>query len=76
MAFMNEGTLDRVIRIVAGLALVYAAWLTWPVSVLSTTGTISLVFLVVGAIALITGIVGWCPMYTVFNVSTRKRIGA
>ena len=32
MAFMNEGTWDRAIRILAGIALGYAAWMTWPAS--------------------------------------------
>jgi hypothetical protein len=76
MAFMNEGTWDRAIRIGAGIALAYAAWTTRPASVMSQPGTVSIVFLVVGATALVTGVVGWCPAYALFDVSTRKRIGA
>jgi hypothetical protein len=40
---------------------------TWP-------GTISIVSLVIGAIALVTGLAGWCPAYAIFGLSTRKRI--
>jgi hypothetical protein len=76
MAFMNEGTWDRVIRILAGIALGYAAWMTWPASVLSRPETVSIVFLVIGVIAFVTGFVGWCPAYALFGVSTKKRIGA
>jgi hypothetical protein len=76
MTFMNEGTWDRVIRILAGIALGYAAWMTWPASVLSRPGVVSIMFLVIGAIAFVTGLVGWCPAYALFAVSTKKRVGA
>jgi hypothetical protein len=69
MTFTNEGTWDRVIRVLVAVALGYAAWVTWP-------GTISLVSLVIGAIALITGLAGWCPAYAIFGMSTRKKIAA
>lgn len=69
MTFTNEGTWDRVIRILAAVALGYAAWVTWP-------GTASIVSLVVGAIALVTGLVGWCPAYAVFGMSTKRKVSA
>ena len=69
MTFTNEGTWDRVIRILAAFALGYAAWVTWP-------GTTSIVLLVIGAIALATGLVGWCAAYTLLGFSTKKRVGA
>lgn len=55
----NEGTIDRIFRVVVGLALIvlgfqYAmAWL-W----------------VVGLIVLGTGLVGWCGIYQVLGIST------
>jgi hypothetical protein len=77
MTFINEGLWDRLIRIIAGIALGYAAWITWvPASVMSPTGIIGIVFLVTGAIVLVTGLVGWCPVYAFFDVSTNKRVGA
>ena len=69
MTFINEGTWDRVIRIVLAFALGYAAWVTWPAA-------ISIVTLVIGAIALVTGLVGWCPAYALFGISTRKKVAA
>jgi hypothetical protein len=65
----NEGGWDRVIRVLAGIALAYATWLTWP-------GTASVVFGVIGAIAFVTGLVGWCPGYALFGLSTKKKVGA
>jgi CHASE2 domain-containing sensor protein len=76
MTFMNEGAWDRLIRIVAGIALGYAAWMTWPESVMSRPGAVSIVFLVIGAAAFVTGLLGWCPAYALFDVSTKKRVGA
>jgi hypothetical protein len=56
-------------RILAGIALGYAAWITWP-------AVIGVVFLVIGAVVFVTGLVGWCPAYALFGVSTKKKVGA
>jgi hypothetical protein len=69
MAFTNEGAWDRVIRILLAVALGYVAWATWP-------ATISIVSLVIGGIALVTGLVGWCAMYALFGISTKKKVSA
>ena len=66
MTFTNEGLWDRVIRLLIGVALGYAAWIAWP-------GTVAIAYLVVAAIALATGIVGWCAMYALFGLSTAKK---
>jgi hypothetical protein len=68
MTFNERGS-DRVIRILAGIALAYATWVTWP-------ATTSMVFAVIGAIALLTGLVGWCPGYALFGLSTKKKSAA
>ena len=65
----NEGGWDRAIRILAGIALAYATWLTWP-------GAASVGFGMIGAIAFVTGLVGWCPAYGLFGLSTKKKVGA
>jgi hypothetical protein len=69
MTFMNEGVWDRVIRVFVAMALGYAAWLTWP-------GAAAIAFSIIGAIALVTGLAGWCPVYTLIGVSTRKKAPA
>lgn len=69
MTFVNEGVLDRVIRLLAGIALAYFAWVAWP-------GIAGLILAVFSAIAFVTGLVGWCPLYALFDVSTNKRVGA
>jgi hypothetical protein len=74
----NEGDGDRVVRILIGLALSYLAWTTWPGSaaMLSGTGTATLISLVVGVEVLLTGLIGWSPMYALFGFSTKQTIGA
>lgn len=65
MRFLNEGQSDRAVRMLAGIVLVVAGWML-------ALNTLSVAFFAIGAIALGTGIVGWCPAYTLFGVSTVK----
>jgi hypothetical protein len=67
MTFRNEGASDRLTRLVLALALGYAAWVTWP-------ATVGVAFAVIAALALFTGLVGWCPAYTLFGFSTTKKV--
>ncbi len=55
----NEGGLDRVARIVAGLALLG----------LMAMGTIG-VWGWLGVVLLATGLIGWCPVYTLLGFNT------
>ena len=57
----NAGTIDRALRIVLGLVLLFLAfngqytpW-TW-----------------IGVVPLLTGIVGMCPLYSIFGIKTCK----
>jgi hypothetical protein len=59
MKFRNEGNVDRILRVLVGLAI------------------ISLVFVGpktpwawLGAIPVITGMAGWCPLYAVLGINT------
>lgn len=56
---MNVGTIDRVLRVVAGLVLVG----------LAATGTLG-VWAWVGVVPLVTGIVGFCPAYKLMGMKT------
>ena len=55
----NEGTVDRVLRIVAGLALIG----------LAATGKVG-AWGYIGVVPLLTGAIGWCPLYTVLGIRT------
>jgi hypothetical protein len=55
----NEGTVDRAVRVVAGVAILALAFIgpktPWAY---------------LGAIPLLTGLLGTCPLYTLFGWST------
>lgn len=64
---INEAAIDRVIRIVLGIALAAVA-LGGAVS-----APLLYVVWVVAAILLVTGIVGFCPLYALLRVSTKSK---
>lgn len=55
----NEGTVDRALRVIAGLAILS----------LTVVGPATMWGLV-GLVPLVTGAVGSCPLYTVLGLST------
>ena len=63
---INEGAVDRAIRGVVGVILLV-------VGVVLVKGTIGIVLDALGAILLVTGIVGFCPLYALFHISTSKK---
>jgi hypothetical protein len=56
---LNVGGTDRIVRIVAGLALIG----------LTLTGNIG-VWGWLGVVPLATGAIGWCPPYAIFGINT------
>jgi hypothetical protein len=66
MKFVNEASWDRIARVVLGVALLGLGW-TGAVS-----GTLGTIFKIVGFIPLITGLVGWCPLYAIFRFRTNE----
>jgi hypothetical protein len=58
----NEGTLDRALRIVVGLALL-AAFFAMP------EASYRWAFLI-GIVPLATGLIGSCPLYSILGIST------
>ena len=60
----NEGSLDRILRTVAGGALV----LLMLFGVVS--GVLGWLVLALGAILLVTGATGFCPLYALFGIRT------
>ncbi len=59
----NVGTIDRVLRIVVGLALLAAFFLT-P----ATSGWHYLYL--IGIVPLLTAVIGSCPLYSIFGISS------
>lgn len=63
----NMGTLDRVLRIAAALAVI-ALYFTPVIS-----GTIAIMLLVIAGIFIVTGFVSFCPLYYPFNLRTSRK---
>ena len=57
----NEGTIDRILRVLVGLALISIVF----VGPQTPWGW-------VGLVPLLTGLVGTCPLYTVLGIRTCK----
>lgn len=55
----NVGGIDRVVRVVAGVALIG----------LAATGTVG-AWGWIGVVPLATGALGWCPPYAIFGFNT------
>jgi hypothetical protein len=59
----NVGGADRILRIVLGLGLI-----GWGVATQNWWGAI-------GVVPLATALIGWCPVYLPFGISTTKKQG-
>jgi hypothetical protein len=55
----NEGTIDRALRVIAGLVLI----------ALAATGTVG-IWGWIGIMPLLTGAIGFCPAYTILGINT------
>ncbi len=60
---LNIGSIDRGIRIAAGIVLLAIAFL-------GNFGVWGIVAGVAGAVALLAGLVGWCPFWALFGINT------
>ena len=56
----NVGGIDRTLRIIGGLAII-----GWGVYAQNWWGA-------VGLVPLLTALIGWCPLYAPFGLSTKK----
>jgi hypothetical protein len=55
----NVGSIDKILRIVAGIALIS----------LAATGVVG-AWGFIGVVPLLTGLMGWCPAYTLLGIKT------
>lgn len=66
MLKINQASWDRIVRVVLGLLLLVLGW-TGVVS-----GVWGEIFKWLGFVPLITGLLGFCPIYAVLNLRTNK----
>lgn len=58
---LNVGGIDKILRVILGVALIAAA----------ATGALPM-WGYIGIVPLVTGLVNFCPLYTVLGFSSRK----
>ncbi|HLO71709.1 MAG TPA: DUF2892 domain-containing protein [Flavipsychrobacter sp.] len=63
---VNMSSADRIIRVI--IAVIFAAlYFTGTVP-----GTLGLVLTIVAVVFLLTSLIGFCPLYTIFGMRTKK----
>jgi predicted PurR-regulated permease PerM len=65
----NMGTIDRIVRlaVVAIIAVLYFAG--------QLSGIAAIILGIIAVAFFVTSLIGWCPTYFPFGISTRKREG-
>lgn len=62
----NEAGWDRIVRILLGIGMLVLGWGGM------VSGIWQPIFQWVGFIPLITGLIGWCPLYSLFHFRTKS----
>jgi hypothetical protein len=66
MKYVNEAGWDRIVRVILGVVLLLLAFSN------IVSGGLGVVFIIVGILALVTGISGICPAYMLLKFRTKK----
>jgi hypothetical protein len=63
----NMGNIDKIVRIIVAIvfAVLYFAGIV--------TGTVGIILLVLGGIFLLTSLISFCPLYTLFGCNSGKK---
>jgi hypothetical protein len=61
----NVGTVDRIVRVIAGIAMLLVGFLV-------IEGVAGVVVGAIGAVVLLTGVIGSCLLYVPFKIDTNK----
>jgi len=64
--FINEASWDRWVRIVLGIALLVLGWGGF------VTGGLGVFLKIIGFVPLLTGVIGFCPIYRLINFKTNR----
>ncbi len=66
MEYTNEAGWDRALRILLGLVMILLGWFV------IGEGLVGAVFKIFGFLPLVTGLLGWCPFYSLFGIGSKK----
>ena len=62
----NLGAIDKIIRVIVGLILLYGGYS------LGASTILGIVLIVIGAISIIEAFIGFCLIYKIFGINTAK----
>jgi len=62
----NEASWDRIARVVIGAVLLFLGFGS------TIGGAVGVIVGLVGVVLVVTGLVGFCPLYTVLKINTNK----
>ncbi|MCF6167883.1 DUF2892 domain-containing protein [Lutibacter sp.] len=63
----NMGSVDKIIRVLIAIVIAVLYWQ----GIIS--GTLAIVLLVLGIVFLLTSLINFCPLYTIFGINTSKK---
>lgn len=66
---VNEANWERIGRLAAGVVLLILGFTAFG-------GILAVISVIAGLILTVTGAIGWCPIYSVLKIGTRKVTGA
>lgn len=66
ISLRNVSALDRIIRLVLGLLMLWAGWSG------AVDGISQIALRIFAWVPLVTGLLGWCPLYIIAGISTYK----
>lgn len=66
MSYMNQSNLDRALRVIVGGLMLGAGWAGM------ASGVWRVALEVFGWVPLTTGLIGWCPVYSLLGIRTRR----
>jgi zinc transporter ZupT len=64
----NTSKADRIIRVIIAIAAVIGAF------AVGASSVFGIILLVVAAVMLVTAAIGFCPLYRLFGLSTKKKV--
>jgi len=66
--FQNLSTAERIVRIVVGVALLVLGWSG------AVSGVAAIALRVFSLVPLLTGLIGWCPLYALIGLGSRRTV--
>ena len=63
---VNQADWDRMLRVILGAVLLFLSLGG------TVTGALGVILFIIGVVLMLTGLVGYCPLYTILKIKTKK----